>query len=148
MYLKNYVLISACLMGFNCRYNGKNCLSKYIDVYLKNFNLIPVCPEQLGGLPTPREKSEINHGDGFYVIKGKSRVINHSGTDVTENFLKGANEILNFVRMYGIKKAYFKDKSPSCGVTKVYNKKNLINGVGVTTALLIENNVEVFGVDL
>ena len=148
MYLKNSVLISACLMGFNCRYNGKNCLSKYIDVYLKNYNLIPVCPEQLGGLPTPREKSEIDTGDGFSVINGKSKVISYNGLDVTENFLKGANEVLSFAKMYGVKKAYFKDKSPSCGVTKIYNKKILTNGVGVTTALLIENKIEVLGVDL
>ena len=148
MILKNCAIISACLMGFNCRYNSKSKICKYLDIYLKKHTLIPLCPEQLGGLPTPREKAEIEYGDGFYVINGKSKVLTKSGIDVTDNFIKGANEVLSFVKNHGIKLAYFQDKSPSCGVNKIYTNGILTNGVGVTTALLLENSIEVLGVDL
>ncbi len=143
---KEIALISACLMGFNCRYNCKNSLTQYLDVFLKKYYLIPVCPEQLGGLPTPRERSEITKGDGFYVINGYSRVITSKGIDVSDNFLKGAHEILSFAKNFNIKIAYFKDKSPSCGVNNIYINGTLTNGVGVTTALLLDNNIEVLGV--
>ena len=146
MMKKNYAIISACLMGFNCRYNCKNSLSKYIDVFLKKHFLIPLCPEQLGGLPTPRERAEITQGDGNYVINNFSEVKTVSGKNVTKNFLKGANEVLLFAKNYNIKFAYFKEKSPSCGVNEIYVKGTLTSGVGVTTALLLENNIEVLGV--
>jgi uncharacterized protein YbbK (DUF523 family) len=148
MLMKNCAIISACLMGLNCRYNAKNRLCNYLDVYLKKHILIPICPEQLGGLTTPREKAEIENGDGFYVINNKSRVITKTGKDVTKNFIKGAKEVLYFVKKFGIKLAYFQDKSPSCGVNNIYVEGILTKGVGVTTALLIENNIEVLGVDV
>ncbi len=148
MLIKNCAIISGCLMGFKCRYNGKSKLCKYLDIYMKKHTLIPLCPEQLGGLPTPRERAEIEEGDGFYVINGKAKVLTKSGEDVTKQFLKGAFEVLNFIKNYGIKVAYFQDKSPSCGVNNIYINGILTKGVGVTTALLLENNIEVLGVDL
>jgi uncharacterized protein YbbK (DUF523 family) len=146
MYSKNTAIISACLMGFNCRYNCKNSLTHYIDVFLKKHNLVPLCPEQLGGLCTPRERAEITHGDGFYVINGYASVKTISGIDITNNFINGAKEVLDFVKSYNIKLAYFKEKSPSCGVNEIYIGGTLSKGAGVTTALLLENNIEVLGV--
>ena len=148
MTIKNTALISACLMGFNCRYNNKNCLSTYIDIFLKKHYLIPVCPEQLGGLATPRDKSEIILGNGFDVISGKSEVITKKRINVTENFIRGGKEVLRFVKSYNIKIAYFKEKSPSCGVKRIYNNNILVKGVGVTTAFLLQHGIEVFGVDV
>ena len=134
-------------MGFNCRYNCKNSLSKYLDIFLKKHFLIPICPEQLGGLPTPRAKSEITNGDGNYVINNMAQVITINGDNVTEKFLKGAHETLNFVKTFGIKKAYLKEKSPSCGVNYIYINSTLNRGMGVTAALLADNGIEIFGVD-
>jgi len=148
MYIKNGALISGCLLGINCRYNGKNCLSKYIDIFLKKNNLIPVCPEQLGGLTTPRPKAEIVGGDGFDVLEGKAKVYTMEGDDITEYFIKGAKEVLNLALRFNIEIAYFKEKSPSCGVTLIYNSGELIKGVGVTTALLLKNKIKVLGVDV
>jgi len=140
-------IISACLIGINCRYNGSNCKTKYLDIYKKNYNLIPVCPEQLGGLSTPREPAEIKNGDGFDVLNGKAKIFNEKGEDVTEKFIKGAEEVLKICFHCDAKIVFFKDKSPSCGVTKIYNNKKLINGVGVTTAMLLKNDIKVYGVD-
>ena len=144
---KNQALISACLTGINCRYNGKNRLSKFLNIYKEKYFLVPVCPEQLGGLPTPRLKSEITEGDGFDVLNNKATVLNEKGLDVTKKFLKGAMETLNLCKILGIKIAFFKEKSPSCGVSKIYNNGSLYNGCGVTTAVLLKNNIKVFGVD-
>lgn len=148
MSTKTYAVISACLMGFSCRYNGKSKFCKYLDIYLRKHILIPLCPEQLGGLSTPREKAEIETGDGFYVINNNAKVFSKNGRDVTKFFLKGAYEVLNFVKNYNIQLAYFQEKSPSCGVNKIYINGILSNGCGVTTALLIENNIKVLGVDV
>ena len=144
---KKQAIISACLIGINCRYNGKNRLSKYLSIYKEKYFLVPVCPEQLGGLPTPRLKCEIIDGNGFDVLNNKAAVLNEKGVDVTEKFIKGAMETLNICKVLGINTAFFKEKSPSCGVNKIYNNGNLWNGCGVTTALLLKNNFHVFGVD-
>lgn len=104
--------------------------------YLKDYEIIPICPEQLGGLPTPRPASEII-GD---------KVINNEGTDVTSNYQKGAEEALKIAKLLGIKKALLKAKSPSCGNGKIYDgtfSGTLIDGDGITTKLLKENNIEV-----
>ena len=143
---KNYAIISACLMGINCRYNNTNSLSEYLTLYQNKYNLIPICPEQLGGLPTPRKPSEIIKGNGFNVLKGETKVLDINGKDVTKNFIKGAKEVLKICKVCYVKTAFLKEKSPSCGVTKIYHKGKIINGVGVTTALLLENEIEVYGV--
>ena len=144
---KNSAIISACLIGINCRYNGKNCLTKFLNIYMDKYNLIPVCPEQLGGLSTPRLKCEIESGNGFSVLNGKTKVLNERGKDLTENFLKGANEVLKICEIFNIKVAFFKEKSPSCGVSKIYNNGKIVEGCGVTTALLLNNKINVFGVE-
>ncbi len=144
---KNLAIISACVIGVKCRYNGKDSLSKYLNIYKEKYILIPICPEQLAGFPTPRLKCEIEKGNGFDVIEGKSKILNERGLDVTEKFIKGANEVLYICKTFGIDLAFFKEKSPSCGVSKIYNNGKLCNGCGVTTALLLKNNIKVFGIE-
>lgn len=129
-------LCSSCLLGIRCRYDGKSKPDKKIIGLSRKEALIPVCPEQLGGLPTPRENSE---------IKGK-RVITASGKDKTENMKKGAEETLKIAKLFNIKQAILKQKSPSCGCGKIYDgtfSRKLIKGDGVTTALLKKNGIKV-----
>ncbi len=134
--MKEKILVSACLLGLNCKYNGENNYSEEIDDFLKDYDVIPVCPEIFGGLPTPRHPSEIKSG----------RVVNDLGEDVTENFLKGAEETLKLAKKYNIKKALLKAKSPSCGNGKIYDgtfTNQLIVGDGITTKILKENGIEI-----
>lgn len=134
------VLVSACLLGLSCRYDGGHRGGIRIP---EGLCPIPVCPEQLGGLPTPRPQARLLGGDGRQVIRGKAKVINSDGQDVTEPFLKGAREALKLCRLLGIRRAVLKEKSPSCGVRRVWIGDELQEGCGVTTALLIEAGVEV-----
>ena len=129
-------LCSACLLGIKCRYDGKSARNRKVIMLLKAETLIPVCPEQLGGLPTPREPAE---------IRGK-RVVTRSGKDVTENFKRGAKEVLKIAQLYGIKEAIMKQGSPSCGCGEIYDgtfSSKTIKGDGVTTALLKKNGIKV-----
>lgn len=129
-------LCSACLLGIKCRYDNKSKPNKKVIELSKKEVLIPVCPEQLGGLPTPRENSE---------RKGK-KVITISGKDETENFERGAREVLKLAGLFGIKEAIFKQKSPSCGCGQIYDgtfSGKLIKGDGVTTELLKKNGLKV-----
>ncbi|CDG34828.1 protein of unknown function DUF523 [Acetivibrio thermocellus BC1] len=108
--------------------------------------LIPVCPEQLGGCPTPRVPSEIADGDGADVLDGKSRVMNKNGEDVTEYFIKGAQEVLKIAKTMGIKKAILKARSPSCGFGSIYDgtfSGKTKRGNGVTSEILVRNGVSV-----
>ena len=137
------IMVSACLVGVNSRYDGSNKLNENIIKLLKGVPFIPLCPEQLGGLPTPRNAAEIVGGDGFDVLRGKARVIDSEGVDVTGNFIKGANEVLKIINMLGIEKAILKEVSPSCGVNLIVCKDRLISGIGVTAAILKESNIEI-----
>jgi uncharacterized protein YbbK (DUF523 family) len=139
-------LVSACLVGVNCRYNGKNRLNKRLFRLFKEGKLISVCPELLGGLPTPRNCSEIVGGTGLDVLNGKARVIDKGGKDVTKPFLKGANEVLEIAKTMNINEAIMKSNSPSCGCGKIYDgtfSEKLIDGDGVTVALLKKNGIKV-----
>ncbi len=106
-------------------------------------DLIAVCPEQLGGLPTPREPAQIIDGDGFDVLNNRARVINASGIDVTAEFIRGAEEVLKIARNYNISEAILKERSPSCAVHHLYSSKNLVAGMGVTCALLTQEGFAV-----
>lgn len=133
---KEFIIVSECLAGINCRYDAQNNKNEKVLEFIKNNNCILVCPEQLGGLSTPRIPAEIV-GD---------KVINKNGEDVTKNFTKGANEALNIANIYNCKKAILKTKSPSCGSKLVYDGSHtgkLTEGMGVTTKLFIENGIEV-----
>ncbi len=129
-------LCSACLLGFKTRYDGKDARNDKVIALSKNEVLFPVCPEQLGGLPTPREPSE----------RRGEKVFSKSGKDVTENFLKGAEQVLEIAKLFEIKEAIFKQNSPSCGCGKIYDgifSGKLIDGDGFTTELLKKNGIKV-----
>ena len=134
--MKEKILVSACLMGVNCKYNGGNNYNEKVMEYLKDKEIIPICPEIMGGLPTPRIPSEIIN----------NKVINKDGIDVTENYKKGAEETLELAKRLGVTKALLKAKSPSCGYKKIYDgtfQDVLIDGNGITAALLLENGFEI-----
>lgn len=139
-------LVSACLVGLACRYNGKHEEDKVVRSILQEAKLIPVCPEQVGGLPTPRSPAEIVNGSGEDVLENQARVVNVKGEDVTEFFIKGAFQVLKMARMTGCRGAILKEKSPSCGLRKIYDGSFngvLRKGKGVTTALLSKEGIEV-----
>lgn len=130
------ILVSACLLGINCKYDGENNKNNKVLEYLKDKEVIPICPEIMGGLPTPRVPSEIKD----------NKVITKENNDVTYNFVKGAEEVLYLAKLLNVKKALLKAKSPSCGVGEIYDgtfTHTKIKGDGITTRLLKENNIEV-----
>lgn len=124
---KPVYLVSACLVGLCTRYDGRTKENLECCNTLKNAICIPVCPEQLGGLPTPREAADIAGGNGADVLVGKARVLSRSGIDLSENFIRGAKQILQIARSQHIDGVFLKARSPSCGVAGT---------VGVTAALL------------
>jgi len=131
-------LISACLVGINCKYNGKNNYNGKALELVKSGKAIPICPEQLGGLITPRIPAEIK------IIDGKRKVFNKNGEDVTQAFEKGANEVLELCKKLDIEKVILQPRSPSCGVGKIYSGNFdgvLIDGNGITAQLLIDNGI-------
>lgn len=133
-------LCSACLLGIRCKYNGRSALNKKVVKLSKSEVLIPVCPEQLGGLPTPREPAE---------IRGK-RVVTRSGKDVTENFKRGAEQVLKLAKLFHVREAILKQGSPSCGCGKIYDGSfagKIVKGYGVTAALLKKNGVKIIPSD-
>ncbi len=140
-------LVSACLLGIRCNWNGTDeYRNEKIIKLLKNEVLIPICPEQLGGLKTPRIPQEIQSGTGEDVLNGKSRVKNKAGEDVTLEFIRGAEEALKIARQYNIKEFIGKSRSPSCGCGLIYDGSfsgKLIRGDGVTSALFKRNGIKV-----
>lgn len=137
------VIVSACLVGIECRYDGKDSFNKKIIPVLKACTFFPVCPEQLGGLSTPRVPSSLKGGDGSAVICGKASVVDAEGRDVTAHYLRGAHEVLKLARKFGVKKAYLKSKSPSCGCGQTYVDGKLVKGDGVLAALLTDHGIKV-----
>ncbi|PKM76806.1 MAG: DUF523 domain-containing protein [Firmicutes bacterium HGW-Firmicutes-15] len=140
-------LISACLCGINCKYNGGNNMNPYYWALLRQGGFIPICPEQLGGLPTPRTASEVVGGTGEDVINGNAQVFTRDGQDLTNSFLKGAQETLRIAIQTGIDGAILQSRSPSCGHGKIYDGSftgNLIDGNGVTVALLKKNDIKIW----
>ena len=140
------VIVSACLFGINCRYDGGNSLDESLIKQLKDSHVVPVCPEQLGGLPTPRVAAEISGGDGFDVLSGLAKVINIEDEDVTAQFIRGAKEALIIARLSGAKRAYLKEKSPSCGVKLIKCEGLEKSGSGVLAALFSKEGISVSGV--
>lgn len=135
------ILVSACLVGINCKYNGKNNFHKEIKELVDSGKAIPICPEQLGGLATPRVPAEIRQD-----INGKIKVINIEDKDVTAEYFLGAERALKFALAIDTKLAIFQSRSPSCGCGKIYDgtfSKKLIAGNGVTTNLFLKNGIKV-----
>ncbi len=135
--------ISACLLGQACRYDGNTLPESQRPDLDTATPIIPLCPEQMGGLPTPRFPAQIHGGDGADVLDGKARVINDNGEDVTQFFLRGAQETLALCRSLGITEVMLKSRSPSCGVGYIYQGEGLVKGDGVTVALLKRSGVKV-----
>lgn len=132
------ILVSACLLGCACRYDGQSKPYPLAQELAKRGLAVPVCPEQLGGLPTPRNPSE----------RRGERVVMNDGRDVTAEYRRGAEEALRLARLYGCTAAVLKEKSPSCGCGRVYDgtfSGTLTDGDGVTAALLKENGIKVYG---
>ena len=138
------LLISACILGTNCKYNGKNNYNPLVEKLKERYILIPICPEEMGGLSTPRNPSEIK------IINGEIHVIDNKNNDVTEEFKKGAFEALKLAKKLNVKKVILQSRSPSCGVGKIYDGNfsgKLINGNGVLAQLLIDNGIEVIDIE-
>jgi uncharacterized protein YbbK (DUF523 family) len=136
------ILISACLIGINCRYDGSNRINHSIMEGIKEEGFIPVCPEQLGGLSTPRPSASIQNGTGLDVIGSISKVIDMNGRDVTREFLKGAQEALKIAKLLSVQKAILKENSPSCGVNFTSSNFKKIKGPGVFTAMLRNDGIK------
>lgn len=135
------ILVSSCLLGMECRYDGSHNEIAELLEFLEDKLFIPICPEQIGGLTTPREPAEIIVENGVRVVKNKL------GQDVTKEFIKGAEESLKLAKLGNAKYAILKAKSPSCGSQNIYDgtfSKVLIEGQGLTSELLKENGLEIF----
>jgi uncharacterized protein YbbK (DUF523 family) len=133
-------LVSACLAGVNCRYDGKDSLNEKVQELVNQGKAIPVCPEQLGGLSTPRISCE------RVSLSGGRKVINKEGIDRTEEFQLGAERTLAIAKALGVTKAIMKSKSPSCGCGQIYDgtfSGTLIPGNGMAVELLLNNDIEV-----
>ena len=120
-------LVSACLLGLRTRYDGRILTSAACAKAVAGGICIPVCPEQLGGLSTPRTAADLVGGDGYEVLAGRARVFTRNGLDVTGNFIQGARQVLAIARQQDITRVFLKAGSPSCG---------LFPNIGVTAALL------------
>ncbi|MBX4265948.1 DUF523 domain-containing protein [Clostridium estertheticum] len=141
------IIVSSCLCGINCRYDGSNNLDTRVLKLLNEGKALPVCPEQLGGLATPREPCEILNGNGLDVIDGKATIIGAKNNDLTSSFLKGAYETLKIAEGIGATTAILKARSPSCGVSKIYDgtfSSTLRPGNGVAAELLLSKGIKVF----
>lgn len=135
---KTNILVSACLLGLHCRYNGKGVLDETVWSLREYANLIPICPEQLGGLPTPRDPAE----------RVRDQVVTISGQDVTAQYAQGARETLALAGRYGCCLAILKERSPSCGSGVIYDGTHTgtkIPGYGVTAELLKNHGIAVYG---
>lgn len=138
-------LVSACLAGGTCRYDARTKpVAPEVNQALARGEVLPVCPEQLGGLATPRPPAEIISGTGADVWQGRAKVVTAGGEDVTPAFLSGARQVLQLAHTLGVQGAILKDKSPSCGVRCIYDgtfTRSLRPGQGVTTALLTASGI-------
>lgn len=138
------ILVSACLLGIDCKYNGSNNKNENVLKYLEGKEYVIACPEQLGGLTTPRNPSEI-------VKIGENEIndyklLSNEGKDVSESFIKGAKETLKIAKIFNCTEAILKEGSPSCGSSFIYDGSftgKKICGQGVTTDLLRKNNIKV-----
>ena len=130
------IVVSACLAGIKCRYDGSSKPNEKVIKLVKNKKAVLVCPEQLGELSTPRNPTEIKNG----------KVITNDGKDLTENFIKGAEEALKIAKMNDCKEAILKTKSPSCGCGKIYDgtfSGKLVEGDGIFTKLLKQEGIKI-----
>lgn len=142
------IMVSSCLLGVYAKYEGT--VTNRNDLLLKYSKLgkyLPFCPEQLGGLATPRPPVEIMNGSGEDVLRNRTKAVNDLGENVTGQFIKGAEQSLYLARIFPIKAAILKERSPSCGVHKIYDGSFhhvIREGQGVTAAILSAEGIPVF----
>lgn len=143
------VLVSACLLGRTCRYDGRHNRDGVLEAELERDGLraVPYCPEEQGGLSTPRPPAWIEGGDAGDVLDGRARVVTDAGADVSAQFAAGARGALETCRAHGIARAFLKERSPSCGVACTHVDDSVTSGSGVTAALLAREGVKVVGVE-
>lgn len=138
--MKEKILVSYCLIGKNCKYDGTNNYSKKVEAFLKDYIPVFICPEEMGGLPTPRVPAE----------RRDNLVITKNNKDVTLEFVRGAEAVLKIAKEHNIKKALLKSHSPSCGTNSIYDgtfTHTLIKRDGVTAELLKKNDIEIITSD-
>ncbi len=138
------ILVSACLVGFRCRYDGKDKLDLNVLKRLEGHSWLAVCPEQRAGLPTPRDPIMFEGGTGRDACEGRARVVRADGRDVTDELLNASRSIIEAVRVYGVRTAVLKERSPSCGVAWTYLGDNRMEGMGIFAAMLQRERVEIF----
>ena len=132
------ILVSACLLGENCKYNGGNNYNEDVAKLAEGHKLIPICPECFGGLPIPRVPSEIKGG----------RVYSKNGEDLTDEFNDGAEKALYVAEESGCQLAILKERSPSCGFGEIYDGSfsgKTVRGNGITAQLLYDNGIKIMG---
>lgn len=137
--MKERLLVSACLTGMRCKYNGESNYIQEMELLREKYELIPVCAEILGGLTTPRVPSE---------CRADGSVINKEGIDVTSQFVRGAGEVWRAAEFFGCRNALLKERSPSCGYGEIYDgtfSGKLIKGNGITAGLLEEKGIVIYG---
>jgi uncharacterized protein YbbK (DUF523 family) len=141
------VIVSACLLGIKCRYDGGNSVDERLLAMASEVTFIPLCPEQLGGLSTPRVPAQIVKGNGEDVLNSRAKVVDASGRDVTKQFLNGAEEVKRIAKLMRVSTVIMKEKSPSCGVCFISKNDSTIEGMGVTSALLMREGIRVISSD-
>ena len=135
------IFVSGCLAGINCKYDGGNNYDERIFNLVKEGKAIPICPEQLGGLKTPRNPAEIQEKDGI------RKVVTCEDEDVTNEYRRGAEEVLKLAKKLDIKEVILQPRSPSCGKGLIYDgtfSKKKIEWNGITADLLIKNGIDVY----
>ncbi len=141
------IIVSACLAGEKCKYNGGDNYHPQIAKMVREGRAIAVCPEVLGGLPTPRAACETRGGDGNDVLDGRAEVFNKYGENVTKEFINGAQKVLQKAIDNNVQVAVLKERSPSCGVRQIYDGSFSgvkISGQGVTAALLARHGIKLY----
>ena len=141
------LVVSACLLGVACNHEGRGSFRSVVQELEKRYRLVPVCPEVLGGLSTPRPAAEISGGaDGADVLAGRAQVVNVNGGDVSGAYRRGAEAAVQVARAAGATRAVLKARSPSCGSSQIYDgtfSRRLVDGQGVTAAALRAAGLEV-----
>ncbi len=146
------LLISACLTGLTCQYDGRPARRQLNPSLLTALGarLVPICPEQLAGLPTPRSPAEITSGDGQAVLDGQARVLSQDGVDLTKNFVRGAQMVLYVARFTRAAGMITQKRSPSCSSAGIYDgsfSHTLRPGCGVCAALLQLHGIQTIDID-
>jgi len=138
------ILVSACLIGCKCRYNGQHALVQDLKDSYEQGLLFPICPELIAGFPIPRDQIDIDGESGEQVLSGNAGVLTKNGHDVTDSLLKSAEICVKISKMLNIKSAVLKNRSPSCGVFTTSTVNGFTNSPGVIAAALKKSGIELF----